>query len=295
MTAELLLLPPTTGRGSADLAFVASPLFVRLTETLQRVARLLGECEAMRERATRPARDWGVPKLFFADPAAQAEWGDKQAESAAFPEPFVSLLAGVFPRLAQAWEQLPDRLDDAVALLGESLDVRRMARAVPGLRAAAQSVPQAAALAGILALPEEEVWLVIHPAERTGVRVVLEGAADLEQFQSLLAERGLWAGRRFQCYRPEALRPDGTLPVGLAGSSHWYWGREPLGDVHRVGGERVLLLGDPVLSAPAEPRFHTVKAGLTRLESMERGSVEAWLRERCLHYRPAIRSSARAA
>ncbi len=295
MTAELLLLPPTIGRGSADLAFVARPLFVRLTETLQRVSRLLGECEAMRERATRHARNWGVPKLFFADPAARAEWGDKQAVPAAFPEPFVSLLAGAFPRLAEAWEQLPDRLDDAVALLGESIDVRRMARAVPGLRAAAQRVPQAAALAGILALPEEEVWLVIHPVERTGVRVVLEGVADLEQLQSLLAARGLWAGRRFQYYRPEALRSDGTLPVGFAGASQWYWGRESLGAVPRMGGERVLLLGDPVLTTPLEPRLSTVKAGLKRLESMERDSVDAWLRERCPHYRPASRSSARAA
>ena len=269
--------PISIPRVSGDMAYAARPLFLRLTETLLSVGKLLGECRAMEERATRHDREWGVPKLFFADGAAQSNWNTKRVPPQEFPQPYVSLLANALPKLADAWNRLPELLDDALALLAESLDVRRMARAVPGLRKAAAQVPQAAELAGVLALPEEEVWLVVHPAARAGYRVTLEGVADIAQLHVLLTDiltgdpaRGYLIGRRpggesvaacretewtegieatarFQFYRPEALRADGTLPEGFAGSDRWYWGHELLGTVPSEHGERILLIGEPVL------------------------------------------------
>lgn len=310
-----------------DLAFAARPLFLRLGETLRWVAELLGECRAMRDRATRHARAWGVPALFFADRAAEAERLAKHAEPAVFPEPFLSLLAASFSKLRDAWDRLPDLLDDALSLCGESIDVRRMARAVPGLREAANAVPQAAELAGILGLIEEEVWLVIHPAARAGFRVVVEGVADVAQLHVLLAERltgdpsrGFLAGRRpdsevveacretgrieglvatsrFQFYRPEALQTDGTLPAGFDGSPHWYWGRESLGAVTQQHGERILLLGDPIhpLSWDVTRRYSRVRAEADVVEVLTAAEIEGWLRARCPHYRSSILPIARAA
>ena len=310
-----------------DLAFAARPLFLRLSDTLRRVTELLGECRAMRDRATRHARAWGVPALFFADRSAEAEWLAKQAEPAVFPEPFLSLLSSSFPKLRDAWELLPDLLDDALSLCGESIDVRRMARAVPGLRDAASAVPQAAELAGILGLIEEEVWLVIHPAARSGFRVVIEGVGDIDQLHVLLAERltgdpsrgylagrrpdlevaeacretgrieGLVATSRFQFYRPEALQSDGALPAGFDGSPHWHWGRESLGAVTQQHGERILLIGDPVhpLSWDVTRQYSRVRAEADVVEVLSTAEVEGWLRTRCPQYRPSALPIARAA
>lgn len=284
-------------RLQSDLAFAARPLFRRLANDLRSVGLLLDGCETMRERATRHARKWGVPKLFFAERKAQSEWEAKRAAPATFPEPFVDLLSASFPKLAAAWDRLPDLLDDALTLTGESLDVRRMARAVPGLRAAAARVPQAAELAGILGMPEEEVWCVIHPAARLGLRFVLEGVADVAQLRILLASRGPLKGHGYQYYRPEALRPNGTLPQGFAGSGSWYWGREKLDAVPQQHGERILLLGDPVMLTTDElsRRFTRISPEIRLLEVLKMGEVETWLRARCPLYRPSIVQIGRAA
>ena len=310
-----------------DLAFLARPLFLRLTEVLRAVATLLHECRKMENRATRHERSWGVPKLFFADRTAQADWRAKQAHQATFPEPFVSLLATSFPMLLDDWDRLPDLLDDALALLAESLDVRRMARAIPGFHDAALAVPPAHELAGILGMPEEEIWLVIHPAARAGFRVALEGVADIAQLHILLAEqlsgdpaRGYLAGRRphfdvldacqlsvptegvvatsrFQFYRPDALRPDGTLPEGFAGSSDWYWGHETLNVVPQQHGERILLIGEPVLPKTWEVtrRFSRITAEAKVVDVLRSAEVESWLRTRCSAYRPSSTPMKRAA
>lgn len=308
--------PPPQSR--PDLAFLARPLFLRLTEALQLVATLLHECRKMENRATRHERSWGVPKLFFADRTAQEDWQAKQVPQATFPEPFVSLLGTSFPKLMDAWDRLPDLLDDALSLLAESLDVRRMARAILGFQEAALAVPQAHELAGILGMPEEEIWLVIHPTARAGFRVALEGVADIAQLHVLLAEqlsgdpaRGYLAGRRphfdvldacqlsvptegvvatsrFQFYRPEALRPDGTLPVGFAGTSNWYWGHETLNVVPQQHGERILLIGEAVLPKTWEVnrRYSRIAAEAKVLDVLRSAEVESWLRTRCSEYRP---------
>jgi len=310
-----------------DLAFAARPLFLRLGETLRRVAELLGVCRATRDRATRHARAWGVPALFFADRIAEAERLAEHAVPARYPEPYFSLLASSFPELDDARNRLPDLLDDALALCGDSIDVRRMARAVPGLRDAANAVPHAEEFAGILGLIEEEVWLVIHPAARAGLRVVVEGVADIAQLHVLLAERltgdpsreflagrrpdiavvdacrdtlrteGLVASGRFQFYRPEALQSDGTLPAGFDGSPLWYWGRESLGAVPQQKGERILLIGDPVhpLSWDVTRRYSRVRAEADVVDVLSAGEVERWLSARCPQYRPAIVPITRAA
>jgi hypothetical protein len=110
-------------------------------------------------------------------------------------------------------------------------------------------------LADLLAVPDDEVFLALAPADRTGVRLHLRGAADVAQLHRLLAPT--WESSALQLLLPAALRPDGTLPTGFAACEHWLWPAQPLAVVPRLGGERVVLVGPAVVRAAldAEPRF----------------------------------------
>src|SRR5262245_30444812 len=119
-------------------------------------------------------RRWKEPPVFFFDRRRQAAL---DASRAAVPvDPFTVVAAAV------------ERIMPA---LFTSIEVRRVARAMVGLRAAAESLalacPAARELAELLAIPEDEVFLVLHPAQRAGFRVVARGIADVGQFHVLLA------------------------------------------------------------------------------------------------------------
>lgn len=155
---------------------------------------------------------------------------------------------------------------------------------------------------------------MIHPAARAGFRVRVQGVSDVGQFHVLLADavtgspsRGLLPGPlppgdvlaayrdgvadsdespvavpRFQMYRPDALRPDGTLPAGVVGAGEWLWPTQPLASVPRLDGERVVLLGEPVIRTgwAAERRLPRVPGELAVLEVMSAAAVGEWLAER---------------
>jgi hypothetical protein len=133
--------------------------------------------------------------------------------------------------------------------------------------------------------------------------------ADVGQFQTLLAEavtgdpaRGLIPGTRpdpdqvsaardglcdpdavavgrFQLFRPEALGSDGSLPAGFRGAGHWLWPTQPLADVPRVEGERVVLLGEPAFRATwaAARKLSWLVGELDVVEVMSSAAVSAWL------------------
>jgi len=232
-----------------DVAVAALPLFARLRDGLQALNR-----PAAKSR-------WNVPPLFFFDRARESARGAKSTAN---------------------HRDLDDMLADALSLVTASTEARRAARSTTGLKLAAAAAPLKAAreLASLLAVADDEILRVLHPAARTGFRILVRGIADLAQFHALLADeitgdpnRGKLPGSRpdsrvlaafrngdpdpeaatfparFQFYRPEALRPDGTLPNGFAGSRHWLWGPESLSVIPRVNGERLLLIGEPVFPA----------------------------------------------
>ncbi|VTR91060.1 Uncharacterized protein OS=Ktedonobacter racemifer DSM 44963 GN=Krac_0815 PE=4 SV=1 [Gemmata massiliana] len=235
-------VPPVALPDTGDPAFAARPRLLVLREALIRAAKQL-----------RPAR-WNEPAVFFFDAKRQAEL---EAVRSAEPDRFAELTALIAAELP--------------ALLAH-VEVRRLARALDGLKAAALAMaPHAAAandLADLLTVPDDEVFLVVAPNERTGVRLHVRGAAGIAQLHRLLAETGLTypstpslKGRGeklgFQMFKPAALLPDGTLPVGLAGCEHWLWPTQALAAIPRVAGERVVLVG-PATVRPAldvEPRF----------------------------------------
>lgn len=197
-----------------------------------------------------------------------------------------------------------------------SVEARRAARATAGLREAAAAVATAhkpaRELVELLGVPDDQVVLAIHPAARAGVRVLIRGVADVHQLHVLLAD--LLPGRRvdprivdayldadpdpdaaamtarFQLFRPSALRPDGTLPRGFAGSGHWAWGEQSPAALPLENGERVVLLGEPAFAADWDGRrkFPRLHADVERVEALGRAEVERWLAARCPAFRPPV-------
>jgi hypothetical protein len=251
-------------------------------DALPRLTRLAADLAAVRGKA-KPR--WKEPPLFFFDKRRQAALELARPEKRT-PDP----LADLAYRVAA---ELPG--------LCESIEVRQVARAVSGLRAAAEAIAPiispARDLADLLAMPEDETITVLHPALRTGFRIVVRGLADIGQFHILLADAtdGVLPGpmvparfveayceanptapagvpmvaeARFQLYAPAALRPDGTLPDGFGGSDHWLWPHAALATVPRIAGERVILLGPPAYRSAWEisRRFPALAAEVRLLE-----------------------------
>ncbi len=274
MSAELVnrLAAPAPRNRTPDLSFAARPRLVNLRDELTRAARQLRSSH------------WGEPAVFFFDPERQTE-----LESARPAEDRFATLASV--------------IADEMPLLLEAVEVRHAARAVDGLKAAAGAMaphcPEAKDLADLLAVPDDEVFLVLSPAARTGVRLHLRGASGVAQLRALLAQ--ILKATDFQLFTPAAIRPDGTLPSGFAGCEHWLWPTQLLSGIPRLNGERVVLVGPAVVRTPgeAEPRFPTLQVECERIEMLTPFRVAAELSRLCGHpvpvaagERPAIARAA---
>jgi hypothetical protein len=305
MIAELIAPPPPLRLAPPDSTaprvpgFTALSLFTRLRDALVASARLIAAC---RERDARTRRRWGVPPVFFFHhPSADA--------GPVFPQPHLDELAARMPGERRAWESLPDLLDDALTLLPVETAARRTARAIDGLPAAAGEladvVPGAKELSELLAVPDDQVVLAVHPASRTGLRAVVRGVAEVHQLQVLLANE--WAGprpdrrivdacrdarpdpdaavffARWQLFHPAALRPDGTLPRGFGGSDRWVWGGQSPAELPLEKGERVVLLGEPAYRPGWEVgrKFPRLNGEMEVVERMTTAAVTDRLAARC--------------
>jgi hypothetical protein len=315
MTADVLSFPTADRRTSPapaaprppafDPAFSALPLFHRLRDSLTASARLIAAC---RKRHARTSGRWGVPALFFFQKPA-APVGPE------FPHPYLGEVAPKMPAELAAWEKLPDLLDDALTVL-PAVEARRTARTVDGLqkRAAelADVLPAVKELSELLAVPDDQVVLAIHPASRTGMRVLLRGVAEVHQLHVLLSSE--WTGprpdprvtaacrdtrpdpdasvflARWQLFHPSALLPDGTLPRGLGASDSWVWGEQSPAVLPLEKGERVVLLGEPTYRAGWEVgrKFPRVNGDLEVVERLSAVAVTDWLAKRCPQL-PAVR------
>jgi hypothetical protein len=305
-------LPFAAPSSAPDVPFASIPLFVRLRDTLRAAARFRDRCRAADTR-----RRWGVPKLFFFDPDLQLEWQTVRLPADQVPGAVIAAAARRDPADARACVELVELIDDTLTVLAAGAEARHAARAVPGLAEAAAALaddhPKARQVADALAVPDDEVIRVIHPAARAGFRVLVRGVADIYQFHALLADavtgnsaRGLLPGARpdprvvaayrdapagypepvavsrWQLFRPQALRPDGTLPPGFAGSDDWLWGPELLAAVPRLDGERTVLLAEPTVktSWDAVRKLPWLDGELELVEVMPAAGVADWIAAR---------------
>jgi hypothetical protein len=242
--------PRLPGRGAGtspapDPAFAARPRLLRLRDALA---------------GYRPPRNrWGEPAVFFFDPSRQAELDAARSRDPKPPSDVTELIAAELPHLLA------------------SVEVRRVARAVRGLREAAATfvarLPVAKDLADLLAVPDDETVLVLDPARRAGLRVFVRGIADAARFQSLMLDAiaDHVASRQsapLLLLRPSAVRPDGSVPTGFRGSDHWLWPQQPLASLPRIDGERVVLLAEAPfpMDWESEPRFQGMAAELRLID-----------------------------
>jgi hypothetical protein len=327
ITADVLSFRSPRFRAAApppDLSVQAVPLLTRLRDALRLSADLLTACEKRREATERKHARWGEPPIFFFGSAAQAEWGQTRPAKPPFPAPYLAEMSARMPEAATAWRTLPDLLDDALTLLPVSVESRRVARATDELTALAKTVGKhlldATEVAELLAVPDEEVLLVVDVDRRTAARVLLTGVADVYQLMIHLAD--VLPGRRrpdprvaaayrnldaapsatvaeapFQLLRPDALRPDGTLPDGFAASDHWLWGPEPTARLPRENGERIALLTAATVphSWDVGRRFPRLPARTELIEVLPREAVSGWLRSRCPAFAEPVPELVRAA
>jgi hypothetical protein len=244
MFAELVRSRPG---GSGALPATSTPDAAFAARTRLRALR-----DALQHARARAARSpWLEPPLFFFD-------GQRQRD-----------LIASRPAIETICDPLHERLAREMAALCGSVEVRQAARAVTGLRDAAAALPFAQPLAELLAVPDDETVLVIHPRRRLGYRFTVRGIATVNQFHLLMlpaieeslptrfvaacrdANPSIPAGvpmlaeLPFQCFRPAGVQSDGSVPAGFSGVDHWLWGWEPLAAAPRIDGERVILLGDP--------------------------------------------------
>ncbi len=299
MSAPFLAFPPAAPvRRRPDPAYHSLALFARVRQALRDSGALLAECRARRDRAR---GKWGVPPLFF--------FHHTTPTAALFPQPFLGELADRMPAEMLAWNTLPDLLDDALITLTAGVELRRAARTVDGLSEAAAAVadvlPAAAELAELLAIPDDQIVLAMHPEGRFGIKVRVRGIADVNQLHVLLADElpGLSVdprladacrdavpdpaasvfAARFQVFRSSALQTDGTLPSGFAGSDHWLWGDESPAAVPLEKGERVLLLGRPAVRTTwaVGRKFPRVTGEVEVVARFGAADVTRWLATRC--------------
>jgi hypothetical protein len=238
--------------------------------------------------ARRPGR-WKVPSVFFFDRGRQAEL--ELARPRAFGNPFADLAEAIAATMPE---------------LFASIEVRRVARAIDGLRSAAVELaadcPPARDLADLLAIPEDEVFTVLYHEQRTGFRLITRGVAVVGQFHVLMEDvvtgepaRGflpgppiparfvaayrdvnptmpagvqMVVGARLQLSTPSVPRRDGSALDGFAGCEHWLWPAMPLAAVPRMEGERVIVLSAPAfnLTWDVTRRFPALAAEVRLLE-----------------------------
>ncbi len=284
-----LLDRASTERGSTALELPRTPALPDAGyDAIKRLTRLR---DALMEGAAVSTSRWKEPPLFFFDRARESQrLADLRASR---PDPIF---------------ELSERIAAEIPLLCESVAVRRVARSIQGLRAAAAHLAPRSSVArdlrDLLAVPDDESILVLHPQSRTGFRLATRGAVDVGQFHVLMcaaiaadSSSGFPAGpaiphrfvaacrnigpaapagvpmvleARFQFYKLEAVRTDGSLPAGFAGCDNWLWPASPLAAIPRCEGERVLMLGPPVsrTSWEVRARFPKLAAEVSVVEEL---------------------------
>lgn len=189
-------------------------------------------------------------------------------------------LAELMPTESRAFRALEPFSLAAIAMLSRSIDARKAARSRARLRDALDELGGQYGHAGFLWIMmqvlDDEPLLVLHPGQARGYQVRISGLADNFQLHTLLAHALIgrisprWLrGRRpsaaevaaakggpcteggppaqgaFNLWTWRGLKPDGTLPDAMSGSSHWVWNEGVPADIPRFEETRVVLLGPP--------------------------------------------------
>lgn len=270
-------------------------------ERLKHAVRFRDACWELELKQSR--KGGGEPEVFFFDPQRQSELLAARSFPS-FLEAQADAVTRRLPRESAAWNELDEHGPSLIDWMTGSLEVRRVARVVPGFSEGVATLaldhPIAGSLTELLAVADEMPLRVEYPAKGRSWRVMISGIENNYQLGVLLADllgehqdprivsacRGmptttspLVAHAAFGMYTAAALRNDGTLPQGLSGSDYWIWGERSPREIPQVDGERVILLGRPPypIRWEVERRFPLMQAGaeLIGIPEQSRISVAA--------------------
>lgn len=299
-----------------DAGYAARKTLSDLLQLLQQARRFYEACHQA-DRANRKRRlVWKEPVPFF--------FRNATTSTSRSPQPYREpnaidrhgpAVRSHHPQSAEAWYALPEAVESAIALLCRSIEARRVARILPGLRPTLAKLPpqmpEVSRLLKVLEVLDDAVVLVLHPSQRRGFRVLVQGVASLDQFQTLLTAaivgdpaQGWLAGPRpapalvavaggedahvasqplidtasFQMLTYEAIAADGSIRNGLAGLSAWLGGDASPRSIPLVENLRVVVLTEPPLvrSWVVEAPFPQLRAEVRCLEVLSPSQTDAW-------------------
>ncbi|MDP1847817.1 MAG: hypothetical protein Q8K79_08500 [Solirubrobacteraceae bacterium] len=238
------------------------------------------------------------PALDLNDDAIDQWLADQHAHA-------LNEVAGRRPSALEAWQRLHEIWPGAIALLSVDPAARAEAAELAPVAERIEEVHEAGGwLRAMLTVLDEEPYVAIEPATRTGIVGRMSGIVENFQLNTLLMDEfprdeprvskeavavargsgpqqidetvtGVW-----NLYTYAALRPGGELPDASDRdyADTWIWNEGMPADVPVVDGHRVILLGpaEPTRSWPAQRMFLRLPARLTA-ELLDGSALDAWL------------------
>jgi len=214
-------------------------------------------------------------------------------------------VAGRRPSALEAWQRLHEIWPGAIALLSVDPAARAEAADLAPVAEKIEEVHEAGGwLRAMLTVLDEEPYVAIEPATRTGIAGRMSGIVENFQLNTLLMDEfprdeprvsreavavargagpqqidetvtGAW-----NLYTYAALRPGGELPdpTDREYADTWIWNEGMPADIPVVDGHRVILLGpaEPARSWPAQRMFLKLPARLTA-ELLDETALAQWL------------------
>lgn len=218
------------------------------------------------------------------DPAPAAT--DDSAQDAEGKEPvdpidrYGEQIAAIMPSEARCFEALEPFSLAAVAMLARSVEARKASWSRTSLRRSLDELGGQYGHAGFLwsmmQVLDDELIVVLHPAQGKGYRVRISGLGDNFQLHTLLADSliGRFSDRWLRGRRPDraeveaarngptredgppsrgsfnlwtwrGLKADGILRDAMSCSAHWIWNEGVPADIPPFEGTRIVLLGPP--------------------------------------------------
>jgi hypothetical protein len=290
---------------ATDPRFAIHELLASVTSTLISAESFRDDCKRLHDQAVRRRRTWGEPEVFFFDSSWQADVEATRNADESYLSKYALTVAERSPESAKAWRSLDAIIRGALPSLIESVEARRVARAMPQLKKSARSLAKdheaANGLADLLDVADDMIIRVVHPESRLSFRIQATGIESNHQLQTLLTDllfhemdlsdhrpnadavriykgqliaEGLTVRAGFGMYRRSALKSDGSLINGLAGCDHFIWPEGAPDDIPVFDGEREIILGrlPYVMSWDVERRFATMRSEIEIISRMTDGA-----------------------
>lgn len=238
------------------------------------------------------------PELDLNDDAIDEWLADQHAHA-------LNEVAGRRPSALEAWQRLHEIWPGAIALLSVDPAARAEASELAPVAEKIEEVHEAGGwLRAMLTVLDEEPYVAIEPATRTGIVGRMSGIVENFQLNTLLMDEfprdeprvskdavaaargsgpqqidetvsGVW-----NLYSYAALQPGAELPEATdrAYADTWIWNEGMPADIPLLDGHRVILLGpaEPVRTWPAQRMFLKLPARLTA-ELLDENALDQWL------------------